>query len=777
MGLFGKKGADAPVQNDDNKASASKKNKKNELLRCLDESVWESVLADLKANKKFIMTDDEGNKRFVAVLFDTKSVGGLVGKEAKRDESKGSALEAIRTSRIKSYIRNEMLLDESFVIIPDANTLDSMDEFMFFKDAKFILCTIDSEGNIRTETKAGTDADDDPEIELTFSEIKKMAVDDTMQVEEWFASQKEAAAAETKEDETSKFDDIPPVADDDEDIPELPDEEDDFSDIAGAKAETPAAAAATPVTSTAADDDDSIDVEEVKPAAKPAPAAEASGDSYPSEGYGDSYEDSYDDTDEGGYDEYNDITAEDLDNFVVRHFYSSDLGLEVSTEPFDAQFVHDNQYIPFNTNRGTGWLNEYLDNMSRDANTRMERMRQEHIYSLRTQYMNSIQDACAKIEKTLSTEDDETQFGKMKFAIERSRQVNMENIDTSIQVKKEQLEESWQNKLQQVGAEASAAAIQQYIDRYGKGHDSDVFNLESREKDEIERDYQNSMRRLNEDRRIEASKMLDAAVNETLSVLTQVYLEMMQAEKVEYLRLQNEMTRFVDEHRKDEKARIEALAENNRQVKQANEVRKEYAAKIKTMSAEFDMRKVALQADIEAMQRKHDDEIALAEKKYAEEVANYKSEIEQLKSELQKAKDDYVNLHDTMDSQYGKQMDDLKNELELREDNMGHVVDTHKKTLLIMTFLIIAAAVAALGVGYILGTWISVNTKSRYEQENAYYHTYTNDGTPASDVVESSETEATTETTTGTTTSTSESSEGSVVVDMTEETTTSETTN
>ena len=188
MGLFGKKGADAPVQND-NKASASKKNKKNELLRCLDESVWESVLADLKANKKFIMTDDEGNKRYVALLFDTKSVGGLVGKEAKRDESKGSALEAIRTSRIKSYIRNEMLLDESFVIIPDANTLDSMDEFMFFKSAKFILCTIDSDGNIRTETKNGTDAENDPEIELTFDEIKKMAIDDTMEVKEWFASQ------------------------------------------------------------------------------------------------------------------------------------------------------------------------------------------------------------------------------------------------------------------------------------------------------------------------------------------------------------------------------------------------------------------------------------------------------------------------------------------------------------------------------------------------------------------------------------------------------------
>ena len=759
MGLFGKKGADTS-STENNTAPA--KGKKNELLRSLDESVWESVLADLKANKKFIITDGEGNKKYVALLFDTKSVGGLVGKDAKRDESKGSALEAIRTSRIKSYIRNEMLLDESFVIIPDANTLDSMEEFMFFKDAKFILCTIDSDGNITTETKNGTDAEDDPEIELSFTDVKNMAIDDTASVEEWFATQgqKSGGAADTSFDYDSASEVV--SSEDDEDIPDLP-EDDDFSDISDA----PAATATSTVDSTV--DDDVIDLDETPaPAPAPAPqAAEPVGDSYPDESYGDSYGDSYDDTDDGGYDEYNDITAEDLDNFVVRHFYSSDLGLEVSTAPFDAQFVHNNQYIPFNENRGTGWLNEYLDNMSRDANVRMIRMRQENMYSLRSQYMNAIQDACSKIEKSLSTEDDDTQFGKMKFAIERSRQMNIENIDMSTQAKKEQLEESWQNKLKQVGAEASAAAIQQYIDRYGKGHDSDVFNLESREKDEIERDYQNSMRRLNEDRRIEASKMLDAAINETLSVLSKVYLEMLQSEKIEYLRLQNEMTRFIDEHRKDEKARIEALAENNRQVKQANEVRKEYAAKIKTMSAEFDMRKVALQADIESMQRKHEEDIRRADNEWGQKIAEYQSQIDALKNELQQSRDEYVHLHDAMEADYGKRIEDLNAELELREDNMGHVIETHKRSNLITVFLIIAAVIAAIGAGFIFGTWVNVSKVSRLEQENAYYRTYQNAGVVTADEIgDSDDADATSEGVSEETTT----NDGGVTVDMTEST-------
>ena len=791
MGLFKKKNdadksAATPENGAESKAAASKKNKKNELLRCLDESVWESVYADLKANKKFIITDDDGNKRYVALLFDTKSVGGLVGKEAKRDESKGSALEAIRTSRIKSYIRNEMLLDDSFVIIPDANTLDSMDEFMFFNDAKFILCTIDSEGNIRTETQRGTDEDDDPEIELTFDQVKQMATDDVDTVDEWFLSQKTAKEAAKATAEAGANDEVAPVdvksEDFEEDIPEL-DEDDDFSDI-GTSSPATGTQSAAPVASTASADDalempdGPVAQTQAQPQPQPQPQAQPVGDSYPEmsgDSYGDGgYGDSYDDTDDGGYDEYADITAEDLDNFVVRHFYSSDLGLEVSTAAFDAQFVHNNQYVPFNENRGTGWLNEYLNNMSKDANTRMLRLRQENMYSLRSQFMSAIQDACVKIEQSLSTEDDGTQFGKMKYAIERSRTMNLENIDQSTQQKKEQLEDSWNRKLQQVGAEASAAAIQQYIDRYGKGHDSDIFNLESREKDEIERDYQNAMRRLHEDRRIEASKMLDAAINASLSALSKVYLGMLQSEKVEYMRLQNEITRFIDENRKDEKARIEALAENNRQVKQANDVRKEYAAKMKAMASEFDMKKVALEADISAMQRKHDEDIRKSDNEWKAKLAEYQAKIDSLQEELKQSKEDFHNLHDTLEADYGKQIDDLKNELDLREDNMGHVIETHKRSNLITVFLIIAAVIAAIGAGFILGTWINVSKVSRLEQENAYYRTYQNNGVPVEDITDESATGTDADASKNTNT-TVESEDGSVIVNIEDSTTETET--
>ena len=75
MGLFKKK-ANAPIEADAATNVPSKKggrNKKNELVKVLDESVWESVHEELKNNTQFVITED-GDTRYVAFLFDTTSL-------------------------------------------------------------------------------------------------------------------------------------------------------------------------------------------------------------------------------------------------------------------------------------------------------------------------------------------------------------------------------------------------------------------------------------------------------------------------------------------------------------------------------------------------------------------------------------------------------------------------------------------------------------------------------------------------------------------------------
>lgn len=694
MSIFGGK-----KNTDEANVQSGGKAQTDDLLRVLDESVWESVHEDLKANKQFILRDADGKPKYVAFLLDTAQFGGLAGKDARKDESKGSIIEAIKTGRIKTYLRTEMLMSGLIIIIPDRDTIENMDEFNLFNHAEYVLCTISNEGAVVTETVNGTDDKDDPEVVKEFAEIKNV-VRSGGSARVFFTaggmgpvfnngSNKDAEAAPAEEPEEIEMD---------------PDEVDErrmgHADPAPVKAAPEPAPVAEPEPETLEDvdmsDNDLLDDINYESSPVDSDYDESDGE------YDESaaITDEYTNEDIGGYDEYEDITHDVVQDWVVRKFYSSDLGLEISTQPFDAQFLHGNEYVPFNENRGEGWLNEYLSNMSKDANTRMERMHSENLFRMREKYMRLIQESCANIAKILDLTSD-TQYGRMKIIIDQNHDANIEKIDEIIETKRQQLEDAWQATLEQVGRAAYEAAKSDHINKYESGHKEDIANLAKREKEEIDMDYQESLARMQEDRRAEATKLLDIAVNETLSKLSKAYTSALEAEGKVYEKLQAQMAKFIDENRKDEKARIEALAEENRQVKKANEVRGEYISKIKTMSAEFDMKKAALQADIDRMRREHDDELRACERDLASRLEVEKEKNKLLQEQLDALRQQYKDSEDNKDKEFDdriRQIDAVNNE------QVQSIIESQKKSSKTTLCISIAAVVICLVIGFIVGS-------------------------------------------------------------------------
>ena len=787
-GLFGggkaKKGKPPkekkPKKGKDDRQAAPKK-KKSELVSVLDESVWESVNEDFKANKQFIIQDG-GEVKYVAFLFETDQVGGLAGKENRRDESKGSVIEAIRTGRIKTYIRVEMLMDNAFIIIPEPETVAGMEEFNLFLGVDYILCTVTPDGMITTVTERGTEADDDPEVKIKFDEIKRLIQTGGDVRGLW----PDGARFRTEIKEDSPFDDVlaqsgmsargvntlsvaqsaPVVDDPDNDAEPLPDDmepdaDDEFDDVPAASMGAPAGAPPAPAYQ---ESTPMPPAPQTPPEAAYQPPVQQAQPAYPPEGYpqyqqppeaqypqqppqGYAPQPAYPqaqpgmapmspmgpqpmgpqapDLNFGGQPvaEYPDITQEHVEEFVSRKFFSDDLALEVSTEPFDLQFLQGNSYEPFNTDRGPGWLNEYLSHMARDANTRMERLHSENLYRMRERYLRLIQSHCTSIAKSLDVSDDSTYYGRVRFAIEQNRSENLANLDKQVATRREQIEREWNERLDRAGRAAYERAVADTESKYGQSHRDELQKLESIEKDEIERDYNNSMARLNMDRRREAEKLLDMAISATLQELSGVYLMVMRDEKREYIRIQNEMTRFIDDNRKDEKARIDALAEQNRQSNRAEEVRNEFAAKIKAMAAEFDMKKTMLQADIDGINREHDADIRRMESEWQGRLNAERAKSEDLQRMVDDLTEKLTDFDHSKDEAVRKKMESLDAEKEDWGRQMDHIIEVNKRANMISSFLLVAIAIAAIGIGFILGSILNVRKTSQAEQDSlrAYY--------------------------------------------------------
>lgn len=725
---FNKNNNAAPAE-----AQAAASRPTGDLAKVLDESVWESVFEDLKANKHFIIKDN-GRSKYIGFLLDTAQFGGLAGKDAKKDESKGSIIEAIRTGRIKTYLRTEMLFDGCIVIIPDRDTIENMDEFNLFNTSEYIPCTIDNTGEIVTVTENGTMDDDDPEKVVTFDVIKNL-VRNEGDINILFSAAPVAAFNN--------------AAEQDDDIPDDPD------DFDSAVRNTPA-----PEPDPVRD----VQSEEVPPD----DGFEALDEDYdedvddlPYEGLDDvadtespqddaAFLNEADDTDyvdenQGGYDEYQDINEDIVSDFVTRTMYASDLALEISTQPFDMQFLHANPFVPFNENRGEGYLNELLSNMSKDANSHLERVHSENLFHFREKFMRMVQSQCSDIARELDITDPTSHYGIIKKAIEENKDKNLANVDSSVEAKRNQLEAAWQQQLDSVAETAANEARRQHIDRYGKTHERDLLELRQREEDDIRADYNETISRMNADRRAEASKLLDLAVNRILGKLSQTYLKAVEEETKLYDSYQAKFLKFIDDNRKDEKARIEALAEENRQIKKANEVRGEYVAKIKAMSAEFDVKRAAMQADLDRMRKDHEDEMRV----YGQELTS-KLEIERqhsasLQTQLNELFDRYKSLEDRKNAEVEERVQSLRDDNAAKDAQMEHLMESSKRANRMTVLFAAALAAVALAVGLFIGgagkasatTFDSSNpTPSISESMEA------DEADDVSDTTESSDTEA-----------------------------------
>lgn len=772
------------------------KPKKDGLNTVFDESVIESVFEDLKSNKEYIMADD-GDTKYVAVLFDVNEIGGLSGKVAKKDESKGSIIEAVRTGRIKTYIKAEMLEDDCFIIIPDRDTLNTMDEFRMLVGANYILCVIDP---VTQGIETITDESEN-EVKITFQQL--MAVTNgTANVDSLFPGHNTGPQvfSGTDVDYGDNDEEILDYEDDLEDLPDDVDEDvEDFEEInehinsspvtqsapaataaldpnswvcpncgmsnsnvfcANCGTKNPAMVAAQPVPQPVPQQVQQVQqpvyeqpmqqpVQQSAPISQTAPVQQQTytqpaqqfvqqpvyeqpvqetsfQDKYAEEAYEDIGNGMVSDIDDvDGYDsddmyedDYDDVTSNEVDDFVVRKFYSDDLGLEISTEPFDIQFLHGNPFIPFDEHRGPGWLNEQISNIARDGNTRMQRMHTENLYTLRTRYMKILQGHCANIAKSLDTTTDNTQYGQFKAAIEQNRQDEMERIDENIAARVDRLERAWEDTLERVGEAAKADAIKEHIERYGDEHNRDIAKIRIYEKEEIERDYQNSLTRLNADRRTEATKLLDIAINTTLKELSEVYIKILESEKREYVRIQNEITRFIDENRKHEIVRIDTLSEENKHKNAAEIVRKEYTSKIRAMAAEFDTKTASLQADVNKMRIEHENAIASYKSDFEAKIREEKDNTAAVQRQLDELLAKYADLESRKNAEYAEQMNRLRNENMAYRDELDHVIDEHKRTNRLSTYLVVAAVIAFLGIGFMIGSIVNMNSASKKADEN-----------------------------------------------------------
>ena len=676
MGLFG--GSKTKKNSGDSKsksASADKKTKssagskakkpKEMVSSVIDESVLEQVLEEMKANTQFI-SSYEGEPAYVGMLLKTDDIGGLSLKTNK-DEAKGSIVECIKNGRIKVYASEELLNNEQFVIIPDAMTLDAMSEFSIL-DIEYELVKVTEDGEVHpTGIVAGID------------QMIEIVNDESLTIDSVIGDDDEAEEAVpddyAEEVDTSQAEELP------EDENNTP-----FNDsIETSDYEEPS------VLDEGVPDDEELDQYE---------------DGQSDEGHSEADDEQPQEEDASPQIDY---TRDEFDEAITRRFYSDDLGLEVTTEAFDQQFLHNNLFVPFAENRPDGWLNNYLNDMSRQYNQELYQLHQQNLAELRDEFFTMVSLGAQQIVADCDYSTEATVFGQQASYAEQAKHDADMHCDDEIAKRKDAINEEWERKLNEVGEAAAAQARQQYKDRYTRQHEDDLFRVQSSVMDEIEQGYNAEMRKIHDERKVLAQKKMDAFIHEALQQAALHRKDMLAVENTRYHEMQAELQKFMDENRKDEIARSEVLARELAQSKKVDEVLAESTQKLNNLAADYDAKRLALLQEIDVTEKRHKSELATQKASHESAMVDLQERNRSLQSRVDQLVSDISNLDDRKSREVEKQIAELKAENQAWSAKCDNIMEMHKHGNVIGIFLAAVAVIAAVAIGFIAGEYININ--------------------------------------------------------------------
>ena len=673
MAFFKKKGSAAAASDESvpspkaKKGKGGRKDARDGMSGVFQESVIETVIENgFAQNKNFIH-----NGKYVGLFFNTEDIGYLNRRTAKNNADKGNIIEQINSGHICVLITDELMDCDSMVIVPNSETMECMDEYALLNELEYPLCYVSPEGDV-----------DILETKLPFSDIYGLVMEGG-KISAALGEEEDIYVSEEPVGATLQNDEDHTLEDKESDSPFVGDDSSDDAGYAGY--------------------DDSSE--------------NWSGENYsgfsgepPLEGEGDF---------QGEEEEEEDveISREEFEQAMTRKLYSDDLGLEITTQAFDTQFLHANSFVPFSENRGEGWLNQYLEQMSRDANADLRRMHQDNLLKMRTTYFNMVSMYAADIAKELDYKDPKTYYGQYFQVLEDSKSEKDNTIDMQVSDRRAELADNWERTLAEVGQAAASAATQHYRERHQKQHEDAVHRVELDVRAKIMDEHQECLRKMNDERREEAAKRLDMGINSALSEVSRMYMTLLDEEKQRWNEYQKAMLEFIDVNRKDEISRVRVLAEEQRQSERADAVMAECTAKMEQQAIEFESRRKALADELEQTRRQAQEEAAKKEQEYREGLRQATADHETMQCRINDLIHDIGAMDDKKENQYRAQLDALVAEREAFSQKYDHLADMVKKERMMVVTLATVGIIAALVIGFVTGEFVNIKGKGAATQK------------------------------------------------------------
>lgn len=700
------------------------KRKKETMDGVLQTTVLETVINDFH-KLKIAQISYQDDDMFIGLLLRAEDIGGLNRKSSK---DRSEMIQQIVGGDIKVYISDELLKREELLLVPDAETWENIGEYKFMREAPYTIQYIDEEGTlydtkqqityheienaIRNQNSLKTFVkkmpDEAVEEEQTISDEEKVVEENDEQIVQ--EADEEINEEIVNDDIQEDLNAIPENMDEDdewnideeedgpdfdveEDMTFLEEENEDFSEESSVSEDQ--------FTATESFMDSSAKAPQGMQFASVSDVMDQMSEETEPEEDEFSYE--YDES----FEEENDIevSEEDVESTIFRKFYSDELGLEISMTPFNSEFVNKSDIIPFITDRPQGWMNEQLNEKSARYNQEIEQLHQLNVSKLRILYTKLMQESVDKIRVAVDINTVTNYYGEKYNELLLKK--NNYDIVGEIEAYKEKLIRDWEEKLQQIGQDAANVAIQKHKEKYERQHEDELYMADTYLRDKLENEFQDMLRDLNNKRKLKAQELLERYTDSVLKAVADEYLQMQDNEAARIKEIQQELEKFVDDYRKDDIAMAEVRQNEQRYKERLEEQLAIHRNEIETYKRELEQKERQYRTEMDNSVMTHKKIMDEKENEYNTEITKLKNKNTELKELYDELNEKYQKIDETKRSEYEGQIDQIRSANIALEEEMRAQDVEHKRKSSGIVILIIVCIVAALAIGFMIGTVMS----------------------------------------------------------------------
>ena len=652
-----------------------------------ESSVEEDFNQDFKPNTAF--TSEYNGVTcyfgFIVKAEDSK----VINKKSLNDDNVGIFIKQIQESSIV-ICENQALLDEEKIFIcPTQLGMTIMDEILYLKEIPFYIAYITDVYDI-VDTGVKTDFNEVFSIlngEADISVFVNKLKGDTESTTEEDEDEESKNADDASEEASEKEDTV-----DDTDSSDEPDTVEDF-DFDNA-----------PVNSESNSEDDFLDN-----------AADLYSDEDPvNDFYGD------EDEDEENSELVTDVNAEtepafsadDFKQAVSFEFFTGDLDLKVSTDHFDALFLHWNEYNRFPTDREDGWINKRLNELSKEANHELAELHNNNLLKLREKYKYHVNNAAQEVAKAFDLNNPDGDIGKKKAELDKWFKEREKELPDAIVERRKQINKEYEEECEKYVKASADSARRSYQERNAPLHKDKIESVDTEVRNELRIEFEEKLRDINEERRIGAKREFDDYLTDVQKGISKDYALIVDDETKVYKSWRDKMARYVDENRKDEAINNKVRLEELTQTTIADKVREEMQHKLDVDHKLFESKLEAHKKDLEMLKSTYEEKLDLNRSEVESERVRFDKDRESLRADLESMTNRYQLAKDEIGKEFEARLKQAEDDKIAWSNKYDTLVAMHKKNNGLYIALAGVAIIASLAFGTIIGSYINISVKN-----------------------------------------------------------------